>query len=217
MNRRSPEAIQAFIEMLKRPDPPSKATAAWALAEMHSRNPEAVSLLIPMLKDDWTVGEAARALSSIGPEARAAVPGLITVLKTRSGWHRHYAAEALGNIGPDAKTALPALREALSDPYNRVQIAACLAIYKLDPSCKKETLAFLIETLRRDDSGTFWAARALGEMGSEAKEVLPVLLTHQKKSGYYRLPISDAIRKIDPDVATGKRLSDLPDTRLKTN
>jgi HEAT repeat protein len=143
INRGGPDAIQGFIEMLKRPDPPSKRTAAWALALMRSKNPDAVPWLVPMLKDDWMDSEAADALSAIGPAARAAIPDLISLLKRRSGWPRYLAAEALGNIGPDAKAGLPALREAMNDPVPLVQVAACVAVCQVDPQSKKGVLPIL--------------------------------------------------------------------------
>jgi HEAT repeat protein len=143
INKGGSEAIQVFIEMLKRPDPPSKRTAAWALALMGSKNPDAVPLLIPMLKDDWMDSEAAYALSAIGPEARAAVPDLIALLKRRTGWPRYHAAEALGNIGPDAEAALPALREAMNDPVPLVQVAACVAVCQVNPESRKEVIPIL--------------------------------------------------------------------------
>jgi HEAT repeat protein len=143
MNKEDPEAIPAFIKMLKRPDPPSKRTAAWALAQMGSKNPDAVPFLIPMLKDDWMDSEAADALSAIGPEARAAVPDLIALLKRRTGWAGYLAAEALGNIGPDAEAALAALREAMNDPVPLVQVAACVAVCQVNPESKKEVIPIL--------------------------------------------------------------------------
>jgi HEAT repeat protein len=143
INKGGPEPIQVFIEMLKRSDPPSKRTAAQALANMRSQNPDAVPLLIPMLKDDWMDCEAASALSVIGPEAQAAVPDLIALLKRRTGWPRYLAAEALGNIGPEAKAALPALREAMKDPAPLVQAGACVAVCQVDPQSKKEILPIL--------------------------------------------------------------------------
>ncbi len=206
MAKGGPEAIQVFIEMLKRPDPPSQGTAAWALAQMRSKNPEAVPLLIPMLKEDWLADDAATALGMIGPEARAAIPSLIRVLKSKYVQNRRQAAEALGKIGLDAKAAVLALREAINDRETEVRIAACFAIYKLDAQSKKEMLAFLIETLRTGlrkpyDKGTYWAVQALGEIGPEAKEVVPVLLTNYnalRSSPYLR--IDDAIRRIAPEL-----------------
>jgi HEAT repeat protein len=205
MSKGDPEGIQAFIKMLRRPDPPSQGTAAWALAQMRSKNPDAVPWLIPMLKDDWLADDAATALGVIGPEARAAVPSLISVLKSQYRQNRRQAAEALGKIG-NAKEAVPALREAMNDREAEVRIAASFAVYKLDAQSKKEMLAFLIETLRTGlrkpfDSGTFWAVKALGEIGPEAKEAVPVLLTAYKthrSSSYLRL--DDALRRIAPEL-----------------
>ena len=166
INKGGPEAIQVFIEMLKRSDPPSKRTAAWALAKMRSRNPEAVPLLIPMLKDHWMDWEAASALSAIGPEAKAAVPDLIALLKRRTGLPGYYAARALGNIGPDAKAALPALREAMKSRNSLVQLGACLAVYKLDPQSKEEVVPILADIYRARPPSP-WGMEAIREMAPE--------------------------------------------------
>jgi HEAT repeat protein len=166
INKGGPEAIDVFIEMLKRPDPPSKRTAAEALAKMRSQNPDAVPLLIPMLKDHWMDWEAASALSAIGPGAKAAVPDLISLLKRRTGLPGYYAARALGNIGPDAKVALPALREAMKSRNSLVQLAACLAVYKLDPQCKEEVVPILADIYRARPPFP-WGFEAIREMAPE--------------------------------------------------
>jgi HEAT repeat protein len=83
-------------------------------------------------------------------------------------------ASDLGSLGADAKAAQPALERMLTHPSSYCRIVAALALWRIDranaPRC--------VESLLRDlDEPTFGrdAAKALGEMGPDARRAAPAL------------------------------------------
>ena len=205
-----PEAYQAFFQLLKRPDAPSQRTGIMGLTQMGALKPEAVPFLIPMLKDDWCGLAAARALGSIGPEARTTVPDLIMMLDNQFWLNRQEAAAALGNIGSDAKSALPTLRKAMEDPMPGVRFAASVSAWRIDARNKKEVLRLLIDSVKNDrgklyNPAIYFAIQSLGEMGPEAKESVPVLMSiYQSRPHFLTRDLVKALRKIDPEMQEWK-------------
>jgi HEAT repeat protein len=66
-------------------------------------------------------------------EGREAVNDLIAVLKDKDAGFRGLAAFTLGQVGPKAKAAVPALTNAMDDADVQVQLAAIVALAKIQP------------------------------------------------------------------------------------
>lgn len=132
---RTPEVLQALIELLDDPNSQVRMGAAMYLGGFGTDARQGVPPLTKMLQSQrggdrvW----AAYALGHIGPEARSAVPILMDLLKDDDVHVRRNAASALGGIGAEAKIALPALIEALGDENGEVQEKAADALWKIDP------------------------------------------------------------------------------------
>ncbi len=102
---------------------------------------------IKVIYASWRNQEAAMGFRILGGRARAAVPGLIKIYEENiSPTSASYAAEALGAIGRDAKAAVPSLLSVL----NSVK----------DPNDPRRAAS----------------VKALGEIGEEPAQVVPVLI-----------------------------------------
>lgn len=121
-------------------------------------------------------------LSQLGPKAKDAVPALIKALEDSDKQVWTNAIAAIAALGPDAKDAVPALLAALDSKgasrqrsyyRDQVLIRTSYALTRIGPVA----IPSLIEGLKSSDtmmrSGS---ARALGGMGSIAKEAIPALV-----------------------------------------
>ena len=136
---RAAPIVPAIVEMLKWPNPYSRANAALALGEIGDPAQSAVPTIIQLLNDPNTDirGTAAEALGAIGPAARDAVPALTNQLLTDHE-NRDSAAAALGDIGPAAAAAVPALIEEMclddkSGTQLQYQVSALPALGRIGP------------------------------------------------------------------------------------
>jgi HEAT repeat protein len=110
-----------------------------------------------------------------------AVPSIISLLKDPDPDTRMQAARALGSLGERAHRVLPVLRAALKetalqDPDESVRNDAVNALLRAGPQPASE-VAGLIDSLQDEvEVVRFHAAIALGDLGSEARPSLPVLI-----------------------------------------
>ena len=113
----------------------------------------------------WTLGW-------IGTAASQTAPQVIQALADKDEGVRRKAAYTLGRIAPDAKIAIPALIKTFADANSEVRQAAADALSKFGPAAVPP----LIDALKADSASTrSEAARALGTIGSDARDAIPAL------------------------------------------
>ncbi len=204
MGRKAGAAEKALHDGLRDSDLAARIAAAEAYWSVSGKADEAVGVLRSVLQapHDWLVQMwAAGALAKIGPAAKAAVPELIACLKSDTPYVVSSSAEALGKIGPGAASAVPALTarlEQCDDDYCRVCIAR--ALWRINRS--ERSLPLLQEVLRdpRNHMAISEAVEALGEMGPQAKESVPLLrslLTYSDRT--FRDSVAKALKRIEKE------------------
>ena len=163
--------------------------------------------LIEDLDSHWDPGlqcQAACTLGYMGYRAEKAVPALVNTLGlTNDSELKIWCAFALGSIGgPDAKMAVPSLvrRQKSLNPY--VSIECARALYRINRAqTALEELEFHVR--HPDERVRKMTARFLGEIGSGARRLVPVLVRGLEDNLYEsedtREVMKEAIKKIDPD------------------
>lgn len=185
----------------------------------------AASQAIPLLtkatasKDAVLRVMAAVALGRIQGDVESTFPVLISALRndqfakeqTWEVWlpnmhiigydHRMTAAWFLGEIGPSAKDAVPELTNAMQGKQLRLPVLAARAIWKITGR-DGNVLNVLSRTLQNpDEIACVLAVQALGEMGADAKPVVPALLNARTNSLYVRRAVNEALKRIDSETA----------------
>jgi HEAT repeat protein len=113
---------------------------------------------------------AARALKAMGVDSNATVEHFVDALKGKDGDARTRAALALGGFGPQAKIAIPSLVLIVDDA--KLSSYAIASLGRIG----KDAVPALIKLLKHEKAKTRQAtAKALGEMGPNASEAIPVL------------------------------------------
>lgn len=128
--------------------------------------------------DGWVRLAAAIALWRIqSSHLQSTLPVLIEALQPHAEDMSYIACTVLGEMGPSAASAAPRLIQIATDANHHARIAAALALAKVDPNRALVTLPYLLDLLR-DEHGLSrpTAASALGELGSNAKEAVPLLM-----------------------------------------
>jgi len=196
-------AEQALRDRLTDSDPGARIAAAQAYWSVSGKADEAVSVVRSALQvaiDGPTRIAAIDALEKIGPAAKTAVPDLIPCLDGNFHTAVTSAADALAKIGPDALPAVPALTNMLEhSEYDEVRACAARALWYIN-GCER-ALPVLQDVLRNSshDWGLTKAARAVGEMGPQAVECVPLLqplLKHNES--FVRDAAKEALRQIEP-------------------
>jgi HEAT repeat protein len=86
------------------------------------------------------------------------------------------AAIDLGRVGPRARGATPDLRPLLTHDDRATSQAAAFALADIDSVAAREGLEVLKKAIRGDNlNARRWAVRALGRMGPDAAETVPLL------------------------------------------
>ncbi|MFL5245943.1 MAG: HEAT repeat domain-containing protein [Gemmataceae bacterium] len=136
-------------------------------------------LIRALTDDDTDIGrDAADKLFELGAKAKAAIPALVEALKLSD--RRRQVIAVLRAIGPDAKEAIPALAAILKDGQEdflgRTELGG--ALIKI---AGRDAIPLLEEALRSKIVVSRRAAACtLGEIPSEAKTVVPILITALK-------------------------------------
>jgi HEAT repeat protein len=126
--------------------------------------------------------EAAYQLQRLGPAAKPATAALIKALNDDDKQVWSWAIGALTELGPDAKDAIPVLIEGLDGRVQRgrrsrdtrqIAMRSAVALSHIGPAA----VPALLEALRQDDAGLrAGAARALGLLGKDARDAVPILI-----------------------------------------
>lgn len=196
------EAVPELSRSLKHQDERVRRQALFALAKIGPRQ----ETVMPGLLEALTEREAdvrhfaVVSLTSMGKDARPAVPQLIDLLKKDGDANvREAAAFALGKIDPQADGVLAVLSRAWRDEERGVREEALRALAK----CGKPAVPTLIEALRKNFSNDVQieATKALGQIGPDAKEAVPVLLPLLKDNEEeIRRVAEEALKAIDPSA-----------------
>ncbi len=188
-----------FAMQLNSGDSRVRANAATSLSCIADPGDEAVRALTKGLADSqWEVRVAsARALGSIGGGARSAVPKLLRGLRDPEGVVRKEAALALSSIDPGNEKLVREVRpwKNSRDFVARLTAAQVMQRAGLTSRDAAGWFAALLSDEHRHVRIT--AVRALGDMGSHAKEAVPVLVKMLKDDDEgLRFSVSQALKKI---------------------
>jgi HEAT repeat protein len=206
-----------WMHELKNADPHARQEAVFALGVIGPEAEEAVPEVCALLKDpsDRVRCDAALALLKMYPASRGAAPALADVLEDVHPLARINAAITLNRLGPDARPAVPALLKALGDKKNnewvpgfQISIREALlqalgratagstdGVAALSAALQNDSLPLLIRAPCRAA-----AARALGEVGPEARTAVPLLQAALKdNNGRVRGAAEVALKKIEPE------------------
>jgi hypothetical protein len=144
-------SIAELVEVLRSPD--YRNRRFWAIQELKTMGPSAkpaVSALADLLVDPDNDSQAAEALGDIGPDAKPAIPALVEAIKREQGKR--------STIGRDTPSTLSSL--------------AGRALTNIGPASIPE----LRNLLKHEDTYVrMTAIIALGNMGTQAQEVVPAL------------------------------------------
>jgi HEAT repeat protein len=177
-----------WIEALHSPDGKVRHQAIFSLGAIGPRAGEAVPALAAIMVEDGDVqvrSEAALALSKMDPASAAAVPALARALQDEGPVVRLYAALALLRLRAQARPAVPALIKGLKDGANNTYINSLSMTVGEMMVCAlgrasagtAEGVPALMEALKSADRNAMRvaAARALGNVGPEARPAAPLL------------------------------------------
>ncbi len=204
-----------WMDALKDPDTKVRHEAIFALGVLGSDAEESVPALASIMVDDpdFTLRiEASLALSKMGRFARSAVPSLARALSDEQPLVRMNAARTLLNLGGEAQPAIPDLIEAMKARENEgqllpfevsIQEVATVALGRASAGTD-EGVPVLTATLEgaRTDGMRRAAARALGEVGANARPAAPqlrALLDNRDRA--VRDTAAKALRKIGAEPA----------------
>ena len=143
--------------------------------------PLPVDKLIPMLGSSEREArrEAAYQLERSGPGAKAALPALLKAINDEDRQVSTSALAAIAALGPAAQEGIPVLIEAMDSRKARgrdrrqVVLRSAFALSKIGPA----SVPPLIEAVKQDDMGLrIGGARALGGLGKQARDAVPVLI-----------------------------------------
>jgi HEAT repeat protein len=184
--------------------------AAETLGCLELNTPEALAALRKATQDRDTGLRvaAAQALGRLG-HRREAVALLLEALQ--HGGDRSHSIDALAEIGPPAKAALPELRKLMRNSGESTRCAAALAVWRIerpvnshglqfDP--RQDALAVLVEILQSPDLLDLHpAARAIGQIGPEAKPAVPALIRRLELGvPLFSKEILNTLGKIGPEA-----------------
>jgi len=165
-------AVSELLKMLNNEDEISRVNAAVALWKV-DRHPAAMPALLEMLRHGDTSQSyaVAVALGQMENEAETVAPALIEAFHSPSADVRRAAARSLGQLG---KAAFPAITKAkaLQDPDVEARRTVVEALGWMGPVAVPPLVFAMNDTspvVRRS------AARALGDLGVEAKSARAVL------------------------------------------
>ncbi len=198
-------ALPALRAALRDEDPGLRLAASAALLQVDRGGSvrDAVPVLGQLLRPESQCPARQRVfhvLEELGPDARAAVPDLALVLRDEKRYFRELALRALARIGPGAAPASPALWELCQNEKGlaRVLVAGTLGRVSRGRDGAGTLLAALAS---EDEAQRAVAARALGEIGPDARWALPALRSAlRKQQGYGRTVIALALWNIERPV-----------------
>jgi len=176
------------MKSLEDSDPQERLEAVFALGAIGTDATGTVPALGAILVNDPDENvrvQAALALTKLVPASGEAVPALASALQDKVLHVRMHAALALLRLGSASREALPALIQAVKDKSNQtnlnkfhvtIQQMAMLALGRASADTAEgvPTLKAVLEADKRDEMQVV-AARALGDVGPEARAAVPLL------------------------------------------
>jgi HEAT repeat protein len=207
--------IAYWVERLQKAESEQhRLEATQAIRAFGSDAAPAIPALVEMLDDRSPDFRklVADLLYGLGPDANAAVPALVRSLKNQTARDPALVIKILrGVAGPDTREAVPELTKALQSEWADVRVNAALGLLRIEKNARAvvPVLGAALVAERYPNlygSGTEFsilttsAARALGNLGPDAREAVPQL----KKAALYhedsdvRVEAAEAIKKIDP-------------------
>jgi HEAT repeat protein/glycosyltransferase involved in cell wall biosynthesis len=174
--RAIPRAVPPLLDMLLRPDPNVRASAASALGGLNLNSPEIVAALKGALRDpqEQVRGSAALALGAL--KEKSAVSLLIAALADPVPAVQWRAADALGDIGSADAEVVAALLTGANNADWTVRGSAIDALGALGAKTP-DVVQALLSALRAPRSYVQEAAaRALGTLRPETPELIPALI-----------------------------------------
>jgi HEAT repeat protein len=174
----SKEAAAALVVAANDRDPYVRKAAAMAIGKLNPLPDDARAVLVKMLKSDSradVMSAAARGLTTAGVKAKAAKPDLEAVAAGKLPGTAFWARVALVAIEGDITKAGSVVRDGLASRNANVRVAAAEALSLVGPTAAD--VPALVKISREPSSqGREAAARALGQLGSSAKEGVPRLI-----------------------------------------
>jgi HEAT repeat protein len=171
-------AADALTNAAKDRDPSVRKAAALAIGKLNPLPDEARVALVKMLTSDSraaVMSAAARGLATAGVRAKAAKPDLEKVASGKLPAAALWARVALAAVDGDATKASGAVHEGLTGRNASVRVAAAEALLVVGPTAGD--LPVLLKISREATSGAKEAAaRAMGTIGSGAKDAVPRLI-----------------------------------------
>ena len=222
----SKEAAAALVIAANDRDQYVRRAAAAAIGKLDPLPDDARAVLVKMLKSDSradVMAAAARGLATAGPRAKAAKPELEAVAAGKLPGAVLWAKVALASLEGDITKAGGVVREGLVGRNASVRVAAAEALMLVGPS--PADVPVLVKVSKDSTSGAKEAAaRALGQIGTGAKDAVPrlidllndrdqdVRMAAAESLGRIGLPaaapaipkLKDAVRA-DPNLATAAR------------
>jgi HEAT repeat protein len=180
-----------------------RAMAAYGLAGIGPDARPAVPALLETIHDRAPMvrAYAALALGAVRPAAKTALPPLLEALKDKDADVRSCAARALGGFGAETGPAVSLLIAALADRNARVRHDAAYAFRGIGPTGRDAVapLAKLVKNKDEERDTRRNAIHALGAIGANAKDAVPVLVEALKDAdNNVRRDVAGALGDIGP-------------------
>ncbi len=182
------------------------ATRAEAIPKLEAAGADSVGVLCELLRehpDPEVQFLAAELLGKLGPVAHAASDDLIAATRDPDSHVRAVAAVAIPAVETPVTKALPALIPMLTSEHAG-RVARAISVYRGQAKAALPDLIKLLQDETKDTETRWNAARALGKLGPEGIDALPVLIeycTHAEET--IREHAVEAIGDIGPTATAG--------------
>jgi HEAT repeat protein len=173
--------LPVLLASLDDPDSMIRGNAAWALGKLGPGARAALPRLRKLVsdKDAFTRAQTVLALWSIDQQ-EPDIGVLVNALQSEDFFGSFAALFAIKELRQKARAAVPALLARLRDVNPPMRTDIALALWKIEKD-QPAVLPALLEILELGGDNAFFACRALGEIGSDAKAAVPQLLKASKK------------------------------------
>ncbi len=192
--------LEVLIESLRSEDFNTRMRAVDFIGYRGEAAREAVPALVKALENDHMRESVLNALKAIGPGASAAIPALYNSITAypKQPATRWIAAHALANIG---KSAIPTLEKGAGSVnlYERIWCHAALAKGEGPASNHFQFLSDAM--LSHDKTTSLVAVRALTMIGSDAKSVLPQIITAMDRQTTAKTDLAVLLAQMGKDAS----------------
>jgi HEAT repeat protein len=194
------EAVPALIDAIYEPKNPVRAVATWSLGTINREPDLTIPALIGALSVEETRVNAFQGLAAFGTQARSAIPAILAYGRTKDGFHAS-ALYALGAIEPSGYEYRALLLAMLFDSTPATRLAALNQWFREE--VWSDSLPALAMLFKCDPAARQRLAQVFGNMGAEAKPVVPMLMEligDLQTSPTLRRALVNAVNRIDPDI-----------------